>query len=83
MSIVGGSYDYDLAPLWKILPGLTTVKFCDGELDLAAPLHLNKLRELCMDGIAVAELCENEMNKPDKVASAPFSGVPCRALDQL
>ena len=75
VSILGESEDYDLTQLWKSLPGLTTVKIPDGHLVLKPLLQMEKLRELSIDGDAVADLRNNAANKPDKVEPISFSAI--------
>lgn len=76
VSILGESADYDLNPLWKILPGLRTVDLSQGQFNLDLLLQLDKLRELCIDGHALAELHDIAVSNSGKVATAPFLSAP-------
>ena len=81
VSILGGCKFYGLAPSWKTFPrGLTSLKSSLNSsakhLELNLLLQLDKLRELCIDGNAIAEICFKAANRPDKVAAAPSSATP-------
>ena len=84
MSILGGSEYYNFDKVWKTLPeGLTTLRILDGKLRMTSPLQLDKLKELCINGSALADLCNNIKNKPDEVATAPPSQQFQMSLEDL
>ena len=74
VSILGGSEFNNFDKVWETLPdGLTTLRISDGELSMTSPLQLDKLKELYINGSALADLCSNVTNKPDEVATVPPS----------